>query len=212
MRGAIFDMDGLLIDSERIWQAQWRELAAERGITLPEDFAGEICGVAGERKLAVLSRNFHTDDPEEVSRACSARVHRLEEHGVPLKPGVLTILQGLRGANFRIALASSSPMDMVLHNLRADGVEGYFDALTAGGEVTRGKPEPDIFLLAAKKLDLPPEECYVFEDSLVGVEAGFRAGCCTVMIPDLMQPDEAARSRCIGIYPDLAAAWEAIRP
>ena len=211
MRGAIFDMDGLLIDSERIWQGVWHELAAERGMTLADTFAGDICGTGGAKTREVLRRYFPAHDPEEILRECSDRVHALEEGGVPLKPGVHTILNGLRGAGYRIAVASSSPMEMIRHNLRLDGVEGYFDALTSGREVANCKPAPDVFLLAAERLGLPPEECYVFEDSLSGVEAGWRAGCRAVMIPDLVQPTETARQRCWGVFHDLGEAWEAIR-
>ena len=211
MRGAIFDMDCLLIDSERIWQGVWHEMAAARGITLADTFPGDICGTCGVRTREVLRRYFPTCDPEEVLGECSARVHELEEHGVPLKPGVQTILEGLRAEGYRIAVASSSPMEMIRHNLRLDGIDGYFDVLTSGREVAKSKPEPDIFLLAADKLGLPPEECYVFEDSLSGVEAGYRAGCRAVMIPDLVQPTEDVRRMCWGIFRDLAEAWEAIR-
>ncbi len=212
MRGAIFDMDGLLIDSESIWQGQWRALAEERGLTLGGRFAGEICGTGGARTREIVSRYFQTDDPESLMRECTARVHRLEEDGVPLKPGVHTILKGLRGAGFRLAVASSSPMDMIRKNLRQDDVAGYFDEMVSGRDVKNGKPEPDIFLLAAQRLGLPPEECYVFEDSLIGVEAAWRAGCRAIMIPDLTPPDAAAKERCFGIFPDLAEAWERIRP
>ena len=211
MRGAIFDMDGLLIDSERIWQSQWNEMAAERGLTLAGTFAGEICGTGGARTREVISRHFCVDDPEPIMRECAERVHRLEEHGVPLRPGVHTILRGLRDAGYRVAVASSSPMDMILQNLKFDEIDGYFDALASGRECANGKPAPDVFLLAAEKLGVPPEECYVFEDSLSGVEAGFRAGCRAVMIPDLVQPTEDARRMCWGVFPDLAEAWEAIR-
>lgn len=211
MRGAVFDMDGLLIDSERIWQEQWHELARERGIELPESFAGEICGTAGARTLEVLSRRFKTDDPEPLRQECGRRVRKLEENGVPLKRGAREILDGLRADGWRIAVASSSPMEMIRHNLSLDGIDGCFDALTSGTEVENGKPWPDVFLLAAKKLDLPPEECYVLEDSLSGVEAGWRARCRVVMVPDLMQPDDRTRSMCWRICRDLLEAWEAIR-
>ncbi len=211
MRGAIFDMDGLLIDSERIWQATWYELAGEMGVTLADTFPGDMCGTGGEQTLAVIRRYYHADDPAAVLRECTERVHRLQRKGVPLRPGVKTILDGLRDEGYRIAVASSSPMDMIEHNLRMNGIEAYFSVLTSGREVEHCKPAPDIFLLAAERLGLPPEECYVFEDSLNGVEAGWRAGCRAVMIPDLMRPTEETKKRCFGIYPDLAEAWEHIR-
>lgn len=211
MRGAIFDMDGLLIDSERLWQQVWYELAAERGLTLADTFLGDICGTGSKQALAVIHAHYHTDDPGAVLRACTERVHRLQEKGVPLMPGAETILRGMRSEGYRIAVASSSPMDMIERNLRADGIREYFDALTSGSEVERGKPEPDIFLLAAERLGLPPEECYVFEDSLSGIEAGWHAGCRAVMIPDLVKPTERARAHCFGIYGDLAEAWERLK-
>ncbi len=211
MRGAIFDMDGLLIDSERIWQGQWYEMAEERGVTLADTFPRDMCGTGGEQTLAVIRRYYGTDEPRAVLDECTERVHRIQRAGVPLKPGVEIILRGLRGAGYRIAVASSSPMDMIEHNLATNGVREYFDVLTSGGEVEHCKPEPDIFLLAAKRLGIPPEECYVFEDSLNGVKAGWRAGCRAVMVPDLIEPSEEAREQCFGIYRDLAEAWEHIK-
>lgn len=211
MHGAIFDMDGLLIDSERIWQGVWHDLAAERGVTLPETFAAEICGMSAKTTHGIIRRYYQTDDPQAIRDEAARRVHLLEENGVPLMPGVRTILDGLRAAGWGVAVASSSPMDMIRHNLRADGIEEMFDVLTSGKEVEHGKPEPDIFLLAAQRLGLAPEECYVFEDSLNGVEAGWRAGCRTIMIPDLVQPTPRAREICFGVHRDLAEAWEAIR-
>lgn len=212
MRGAIFDMDGLLIDSEKLWQGQWHEMAAERGLTLGEGFAAEMCGTGGASTFAVLTRYFPDDDPAALLRECSERVHRLEEGGVPLKTGAETILNGLRGAGFRLAVASSSPLDMIRKNLGKAGVLDCFDALTSGHEAARNKPAPDIFLLAARRLELPPEECYVFEDSLNGIEGAWRAGCRPVMVPDLVRPTQEAREQCFGIYADLAEAWEHVRP
>ena len=211
MRGAIFDMDGLLIDSETIWQEEWHAMAAERGIVLPESFAAEICGTGGVKTREVVRRCYGADDPEPIMRECSARVHERERNGVPLMPGVETILAGLREAGYRIAVASSSPMEMIERNLRLDGIDGCFDALVSGRNVAHGKPAPDVFLLAAERIGVPPERCWVFEDSLNGVEAGWRAGCRTVMIPDKVAPTEDARRMCWGVFPDLGAAWEAIR-
>ena len=211
MRGAIFDMDGLLIDSETIWQDEWHNIARERGVTLPDDFPSQMCGTGGARTREVVRRNYGVDDPEPIMRECSARVHRRQEHGVPLMPGVRVILDGLRAKGCRIAVASSSPMDMIERNLRFHGIEACFDALVSGLEAAHGKPEPDVFLLAAERIGVPPEQCWVFEDGTVGVEAGWRAGCRTVMIPDQVAPTPRAREMCWGIFPSLDAAWEAIR-
>ena len=211
MRGAIFDMDGLLIDSEAIWQREWHAVAAQRGVTLPESFAAEICGSSGARTDELVRKYYQTDDPAQIRAEVASRVIRLEENGVPLKKGVHTILSGLRAQGWRIAVASSSPMDMIVRNLRDDGIDGCFDVLTSGKEVPNGKPAPDVFLLAAQRLGLPPAECYVFEDSLNGIEAGWRAGCRAVMIPDLVSPDDEARRRCWGIFDSLDEAWEAIK-
>ncbi|MBO4914768.1 MAG: HAD family phosphatase [Oscillospiraceae bacterium] len=211
MRGAIFDMDGLLIDSERLWQSQWHALAEERGITLPESFAGEICGTAGPRTKEVLRRHFHVDDPQPIQEECRRRMQKLEEHGVPLKPGAREILDALREQGWRTAVASSSPTEMIHHNLLMNGVEDRFDVFASGGEVKNGKPFPDIFLLAAERLALRPEECFVLEDSLSGVEAGWRAGCKTIMVPDLMRPTDETRRMCAHICRDLFEAWEKMR-
>ena len=86
MLGAIFDMDGLLIDSETIWQEEWHAMAAERGVTLPEDFAARICGTGGVRTREVVRQSYRVDDPEPIMRECSDRVHERERDGVPLMP------------------------------------------------------------------------------------------------------------------------------
>ncbi len=211
MHGAIFDMDGLLIDSERLWQEVWHELAAERGITLTERFAAEVCGTGGKQTLAAISHHFPGADLKELMRECSRRAYRREEDGVPLKKGARTILAGLRGMGCRLALASSSPMDRIEHVLGLAGVLDCFEVVASGREVPNGKPAPDVFLLAAERLGAAPEACYVFEDSLSGVEAGWRSGARTIMVPDLVPPTARERERCFGIYRDLDEAWESIR-
>ncbi len=211
MQGAIFDMDGLLIDSEAIWQEEWHAMAAERGLVLPPDFAAEICGTGGVKTREIVRRCYRVGDPEPIMRECTDRVHEREKNGVPLMRGVRVILDGLRAQGCRIAVASSSPMDMIERNLRLDGIRGCFDEVVSGRDAAHGKPAPDVFLLAAGRIGVPPEQCWVFEDSLNGVEAGWRAGCRTIMIPDQVAPTEGARRMCWGIFPSLDAAWEAIR-
>ena len=211
MRGAIFDMDGLLIDSEWMWQQEWHAIAAERGVVLPDTFPAEVCGTGGKRTREVIRLRYGVDDPEPILRECTERVHKMQLGGVPLKRGARAILDGLRAQGCQIAVASSSPMDMIERNLRLDGIDGCFDALVSGRDAARGKPAPDVFLMAAERIGIPPEECWVFEDSPVGVEAGWRALCRVVMVPDQVAPTDEVRAMCWGVFPSLEDAWEAIQ-
>ena len=210
MIGAIFDMDGLLIDSERIFQRIWRELAAEAGYTLDDTFAEAMCGSSGKATEAVLRRYVPGVEPQDMMDECYRRVVEVEKKSIPLKPGAVEILAGMKRRGFHTALASSSPVDMIRNNLEVTGLAAYFDELVSGFEVRRGKPEPDIFLLAAERLGLPARDCYVLEDSVNGIRAGHAAGCMAVMVPDLVQPTPEVRALCHGVYPDLLAAWRAI--
>lgn len=210
MIGAIFDMDGLLIDSERLFQRVWRELAAEAGYTPDDTFAAAMCGSSGKVTEEVLRRYVPGVDPQALIAECYRRVIELEKVNIPLKSGAVEILAGMKRRGFRTALASSSPLDMIERNLEITGLTAFFDELIPGTEVQHGKPEPDIFRLAAGRLGLPARDCYVFEDSVNGVRAGHAAGCMTVMIPDLVQPTPEVRALCHGVYPDLLTAWQAV--
>lgn len=211
MRGAIFDMDGLLLDTERLFQLAWRELAQEHGFSLDDAFTPEICGCGRLQSHKVLARYFPGMEPEPLIAACKAKVDRMEEQELRLKPGVAETVPAMKDAGFRMAIASSSPQDMVRRNLERVGILHCFDALVSGEEVSRGKPFPDIFLLAAERIHVPPKECYVFEDSLTGIRAAHAAGSTPVMIPDQFPPTEEIRAIC-RVYPDLAAFWRDAKP
>ena len=127
-----------------------------------------------------------------------AEVWRLADErfsqGVPCKPGLHELLGWLQDHNIPCIVASSSPRNMIEMNLKNTGVDGYFKGVVCGADVEHSKPAPDIFLLAARQLGLPAEECLVLEDSFNGVRAGHAAGAVTVMVPDIAQPDEEMRS------------------
>lgn len=114
----------------------------------------------------------------------------LDTQGAPLKPGAREILTFLQARGVKLAAASSSGRERILKNFRYAGLDSFFDAVVSGQEVARGKPEPDIFFLAAERIGCLPEACYVFEDSVNGIRAGIAAGCVTVMVPDLARPPE----------------------
>ena len=168
VKGVIFDMDGLMFDTERLWDTLWEPACRELGLPLPPDmqkFTAGGRGLAGENLC------------------------RFAE-GVPCKKGLKELLTALEDLGMPRIVASSSPRNMIEMNLQTTGTARYFHDVVSGTEVAHSKPAPDTFLLAAQKLRLAPEDCLVLEDSFNGIRAGRAAGCVTVMVPDLMQPTE----------------------
>ena len=208
---AVFDMDGLLFDTERLYQSGWAAMAGEFGQELQPDFPGAVCGTSGESMFAVIRKYYPNVDPQAFEAGCVRWVQAyLETHGTPLRPGAREILEYFQANGVRMALASGSHADIVEKNLQRSGFKDFFDAVISGDEVSRGKPEPDIFLLAAQRIGARPEDCYVFEDGVNGARAGTAAGCATIMIPDLVPPTPDLRDECAGIYPSLTEAQKAI--
>lgn len=191
MRGAIFDMDGLLLDTERLYQESWVEMAKQFGQTPDPLFPSAVSGTSGEGMRESIRAYYPGVDPYAFQEGCIARVDAiLDTQGPPVKPGAGELLAFLQARGVKLAAASSSSRERILKNFRYTGMDRFFDAIVSGQEVARGKPEPDIFLLAAEKIGCLPEDCYVFEDSVNGIRAGIAAGCVTVMVPDLVQPPE----------------------
>lgn len=210
LKGAIFDMDGLLFDTERLYRDMWVVLAKEYGQIPDPEFPKAVCGSNGEHMRDIIRQYYPDIDAASFQQACIDRVAAQLEKDVPLKPGLFEMLETVKNNGLRVAVASSSPMEVIQNNLKNAGAAGYFDAIISGTEVPAGKPAPDIFLISAEKLGLKPEECYVFEDSSNGIRAGAAAGCTTIMIPDLTEPTDELRTLCAAIYPSLDAAAQAL--
>lgn len=207
IHGCIFDMDGLLFDTERIFQLYWHAIAKERGLILASDFIGSITGTSGEMMNRILEKYYGVSDGEVIQKDCKGRVLHHLEREVPIKTGTVEILRRCRALGIRTAVASSSPVRQIKNNLKNTGLEIYFDALVSGDEVEHGKPAPDIFLLAAERIGIPAEDCAVFEDSPHGIEGALRARMKAVMIPDLLPPIDEHSGR-IEVYKDLKEAAE----
>ena len=201
-------MDGVLFDTEKLYQEVWAELASEYDVALGSGFLKDISGTNGAHMRRIVERYYRVPDGTPVIEACMHRMKERLEQQVPVKAGVRDVLEYFRQKEVPIAVASSSSAEQIKHNLNHSGLRDYFAAVVSGEDVVHGKPAPDIFLLAAEKIGCSPEECLVFEDSANGVKAGCVAGCCTIMIPDLIEPSGEIRKICPNICENFFQAME----
>lgn len=210
-KGVIFDMDGLLFDTEKVFQETWQELAKEQGIVLKDGFVRAVSGTSGQKMCRVIEEYYGVWDGTDIMNECMQRICRKLETSIEKKVGVDEILKFFYDHRIRIAVASSSSRIQIEKNLKKAGIRGYFTEIVSGKDVKNGKPSPDIFVLAAERIHCIPGQCYVFEDSENGIRAGFAAGCKTIMIPDLLEPSSEVQSMCCGIYKDLKQALDMIK-
>lgn len=180
--GAIFDMDGVLVDSYFAHFQSWRELAAELGVQVTEeDFARHFGRTSREIVEAYWGVGRFTDEQiRELDRRKEEYYRRIVAAQFPEMPGVRKLLRSLRDAGFRLAVGSSGPPENVALVLEKLEAHELFHAVVTGMDVTRGKPDPQVFLLAAERLGLPPSRCVVIEDAPVGIQAAHAAGMAAV--------------------------------
>jgi len=184
VRAVIFDMDGVLLDSEPIHFEATRALLAEHGIEYSAASGDNFFGCTDHEVFRVLRARYGlTSSEQELTKAWLAKVIPvLPTKAAPL-PGVPEVLHDLRRRGLRLALASSSVPAVIAASLDALGIAGLFDARVSGHDVENGKPSPDIFLEAARRLALPPGDCIVIEDSYNGLQAARAAGMKCVVVP-----------------------------
>ncbi|HEY9025418.1 MAG TPA: HAD family phosphatase [Burkholderiaceae bacterium] len=207
-KAAIFDMDGLLIDSERAISEAWIAGAKALGFKLEMSDFLSVVGRAAQQSVPMLIEMLGS---EEAMRATAAKAHELLPQAdggpvFPLKPGALMLLEALAAAGIPCGVASSSHVDEIRHRLGHVDVLQHFRGITGGNEVARGKPDPAIYLLAARRLGVAPQDCIAFEDSENGARAAQAAGIRVVIVPDLKHPPEDVAARAHGVIGSLADA------
>ncbi len=192
LKGAVFDMDGLMFDTERLVYDNWQRMMDEYGYPYDIEFFKQTIGKRKAEVQNIYRSRFGEDFPYwKYADECKARyIEQVKRDGIPVKKGLYDILDFCRGNGVKIALATSTSRQTTEFNLRSAGVSDYFDALVCGEEVKNGKPHPEVFLTAAKKLGLSPESCAAFEDSISGIKSAHAAGMITVMVPDFLEPTE----------------------
>jgi len=210
-KGAIFDMDGLLFDTETVYRKGWAIIADEFGVDRKPELGKACCGTCGDLTLRLVNEFHPTVDAEAYVRRVIEYVHDEAAKNLPVMEGAREILQYFHEHGVRIATASSSTVEQIEANLIKSGLRDYFDAVVGGDLVVNGKPAPDIFLLSAERIGVSPADCYVFEDGYNGLRGAAAASCAPVMIPDTLPPTDEMRAICTGIYPSLSAALAAVK-
>ena len=213
MKAVIFDMDGVIFDSERLYIECCTEVADELGM----DGIVEVCyrciGVTAETTRQILLEAYR--DPALVDRfrekTVSMYLEKYDAGLLAVKPGVKELLQFLKDRGCRTAIASSTRTDVVKKELSEAGLLGFFERVVGGDRVSRSKPNPDIFLKAAEELGAEPEHCLVIEDSFNGIRAAKAAGMTAVMVPDLLQPDREMTALADVIEPSLLCLLDRLR-
>ncbi len=205
-RAAVFDMDGLLFDTEAVGRWAWSEALAEVGLAMGDALYAKMVGKDMAARERVLLRHFGNAFPFEavMRRRLAIGDAREQAGGLTPKPGALALVAALADARVPLALATGTVRERALRRLRDSGID-RFDVIVTSEEVAAGKPAPDIFLEAARRLGLLPAECLAFEDSPAGVAAAAHAGMTVLMVPDLEPSEAESRTLAHTVAPDLAA-------
>jgi len=207
IKAVIFDMDGLLIDSEKSFLSIYQEMIDAKGnkeIFELSDYVENYCGKTAVANITHLIQQFQLDlSVEEGVDMLHSIEHKYVEKGIDLKVGAKELLYYLRNNGYKIALGTSSIKERAETILTNNQVFDYFDAVSYGVEVKHGKPAPDIFLNAANKLGIEPEACLVLEDSEAGIQAAINANMPVICIPDLKAPNQSLIQGIAGCYPIL---------
>lgn len=207
VKGAVFDMDGLLLDTERVADMAWERAGAEFGLADPQKAINACRGLNDAGMRAYFEKACDADFDYEGFRArARALSHEVTDAKVPVKEGAAEILQTLKKKGIRLAVASSTREVTVRDQLSRGGLLQYFDEVITGDMVTEGKPLPEIFEKACAALGLAPSECLAFEDSVNGLRSAYRAGTFPVQIPDVQKPGIESNALSWKTFPSLLAA------
>ncbi len=191
LKGIIFDMDGLMIDTESLLQKFWVQAANENGYPMTKEHVLGIRSLASKYAIPHLKELFGNDfDYYAVrKRRIELMNNYIRENGIVKKAGLDELLEYLKSTDLKIAVATATDFQRTKMYLESINVFHFFDKIICGDMIENGKPNPDIYIEASRQLGFKPDECIALEDSPNGILSAYRAGCLPVMVPDLTQPD-----------------------
>jgi HAD superfamily hydrolase (TIGR01509 family) len=203
-KAVIFDMDGLLIDSEAVYRDAMLATADAAKLDLPDSVIEQMIGLPWFASAKVLTEHYgEAFDTQAFRIESTRRFHEIGEVGICLKAGVIELLDHLDALTLPRAICTSSAPDQVDHHIGGHGLLARFDAIVARGDYVNSKPAPDPFLVAAARLGVDPADCLALEDSHNGVRAASSAGMMTVMVPDLLTATDEMRGLCVRVAASL---------
>ncbi|WP_418467277.1 HAD family hydrolase [Faecalibacillus faecis] len=213
IKAIIFDMDGLMIDSERVTFECYQEILKGMNLTMDEEFYKTLLGkpLKGiyQRFYDVYGNDFPIEDVIKDVHALMAK--RFETEGVPIKTGLKSLLEYLKENNYKTIVATSSNRDRVDTILSQAQITDYFDDSICGDEVTKGKPNPEVFLKSCQKLGVNVDEAIVLEDSEAGIQASYDTGIKVICIPDMKYPEKQYEEKTFKILKDLNDVTEYLK-
>lgn len=213
MNAVIFDMDGVLFDTEALCMRAWMDVADKWGLPGMEEVFPRCIGLNANDSRQIVFRAYgeHFDYPLFRKHAAAWFRDYVEKNGLPVKPGVREILEWLKESGYAVGLASSTKEKDVRSHLEDTGLLDYFSVITTGDMVEHSKPRPDIYLMACERMGVEPAQAYAIEDSPNGIRSAHAAGMCPVMVPDMIAPDEEMRRLSYIILKDLVEVRDFLR-
>jgi HAD superfamily hydrolase (TIGR01509 family) len=198
-------MDGLLLDSERIARDAWQRAAQAHGYDMSHDIYLQVVGRHVRDAERIFTELLGADFPFHAARALRLQYGEeyMAQHGLPTRPGAEALLTFLAERDIPRAVATSTAHNEAWRRLERTDLARYFSLLCSGDEVAHGKPAPDLFLLTAERLGVPPETCIVLEDSGYGIQAAHAAGMTPILVPDLKEPSDEVVALAHAVLPSL---------
>lgn len=212
-KAVVFDMDGVLFDTEVLCMKSWMTVAERNGLPGMEEVFPKCIGLNSNDSRNIVMKAYGEDFDYPAFREQAAAWQRdyLEKNGLPIKPGMREILGWLKTSDYAVGLASSTRSSSVFDHLEQAGIRDSFSVVITGDMVEHSKPRPDIYLLACRELGVKPQEAYAVEDSPNGIRSAHAAGMHTVMVPDMIPPDEEMRRLSRVILKDLLEVMEYLK-
>ena len=206
IKAVLFDMDGLMVDTESLATEAFIHSAKKQGYDMTKEETLLVLGFTTKSIYEFWENYFKNSDvsgKQLVDDHYKYIENILFTTGPRKMPYIEELLKYLKESNYKVAVASSSNMNHIINNMEKTGLKKYIDEFASGAEVENGKPAPDVFLLAAKRLGVDAKDCLILEDSKAGVIAGSSAGAKVIMVPDMFKPDEECKERTYKIVGNL---------